>query len=159
MARTERVNAVVTAKTKEALEKLSATTGQSQSEIINIAIQEHLKIKSAKEDINFITREIDRAVDAKLDSYHNRLFRLLAKMTKAIFTSLYINGHMLSYMSNSDISQEFLKKEIEIANKKAYQVLKSGFLEEDVTKLFPSNKKKFEEDNKKIKKNRKVVFK
>ncbi len=147
MARTERVNAVVTAKTKEALEKLSATTGQSQSEIINIAIQEHLKIKSAKEDINFITREIDRAVDAKLDSYHNRLFRLLAKMTKAIFTSLYINGHMLSYMSNSDISQEFLKKEIEIANKKAYQVLKSGFLEEDVTKLFPSDLKKFDEDN------------
>ena len=147
MARTERVNAVVTTKTKEALEKLSATTGQSQSEIINIAIQEHLKIKSAKEDINFITREIDRAVDAKLDSYHNRLFRLLAKMTKAIFTSLYINGHMLSYMSNSDISQEFLKKEIEIANKKAYQVLKSGFLEEDVTKLFPSDLKKFDEDN------------
>lgn len=147
MARTERVNAVVTTKTKESLEKLSATTGQSQSEIINIAIQEHLKIKSAKEDINFITKEIDRAVDAKLDSYHNRLFRLLAKMTKAIFTSLYINGHMLSYMSNSDISQEFLKKEIEIANKKAYQVLKSGFLEEDITKLFPSDLKKFDEDN------------
>ena len=52
MARTERVNAVVTTKTKKALEKLSATTGISQSEIINIAIQEHLKIKSAKEDIS-----------------------------------------------------------------------------------------------------------
>ena len=139
MARTERVNAVVTSKTKEALEKLSATTGQSQSEIINIAIQEHLKIKSVKEDINFITKEIDRAVDSKLDLYHNRLFRLFAKMTKAIFTSLYINGHMLSYMSNGDISQEFLKKEIEIANKKAYQVLKSGFLEEDFTNLLPSD--------------------
>lgn len=147
MARTERVNAVVTSKTKEALEKLSATTGQSQSEIINIAIQEHLKIKSVREDINFITKEIDRAVDAKLDSYHNRLFRLFAKMTKAIFTSLYINGHMLSYMNNGDISQEFLKKEIEIANKKAYQVLKSGFLEEDVTKLFPSDLKSFDKDN------------
>lgn len=147
MAKTERVNAVVTAKTKEALEKLSATTGKSQSEIINIAIQEHLKIRSVKDNINFITKEIDRAVDAKLDSYHNRLFRLLAKMTKAIFTSLYINGHMLSYMSNNDISQEFLKKEIEIANKKAYQILKSGFLEEDVTKLFPSDLKSFDKDN------------
>lgn len=144
MARTERVNAVVTSKTKEALEKLSATTGKSQSEIINIAIQEHLKIKSAKEDINFITKEIDRAIDSKLDSYHNRLFRLLAKMTKAIFTSLYINGHMLSYLNNKSISSEFLKKEIEIANKKAYQILKSGFLEEDVTKLFPSDFKKFD---------------
>ncbi|MCI9016188.1 MAG: hypothetical protein HFJ53_03345 [Clostridia bacterium] len=147
MARTERVNAVVTSKTKKALEKLSSTTGISQSEIINIAIQEHLKVKSAKEDINFITKEIDRAIDSKLDSYHNRLFRLLAKMTKAIFTSLYINGHMLSYMCNSNISQEFLKKEIEIANKKAYQVLRSGFLEEDVTQLFPSNLKDFDEDN------------
>ena len=54
---------------------------------------------------------------------------------------------MLSYMCNSDISQEFLKKEIEIANKKAYQVLRSGFLEEDVTQLFPSNLKDFNEDN------------
>lgn len=146
MSRTVRVNAVVTPKTKDALEKLSASSGKSQSEIINIAILEHLKIKSAKEDINFITKEIDRAIDSKLDSYHNRLFRLLAKMTKAIFTSLYINGHMLSYMCNSDISQEFLKKEIEIANKKAYQILKSGFLEEDVTKLFPSNLKDFDKD-------------
>lgn len=146
MSRTVRVNAVVNPKTKDALEKLSASSGKSQSEIINIAILEHLKIKSAKEDINFITKEIDRAIDSKLDSYHNRLFRLLAKMTKAIFTSLYINGHMLSYMCNSDISQEFLKKEIEIANKKAYQILKSGFLEEDVTKLFPSNLKDFDKD-------------
>ncbi len=147
MSRNERVNAIVTPKTKRALEKLSATTGMSQSEIINIAIQEHLKIKSAKEDINFITKQIDRAIDSKLDSYHNRLFRLLAKMTKAIFTSLYINGHMLSYLSNNkQISQEFLKKEIEIANKKAYQVLKSGFLEEDVTKLFPNDLKSYEED-------------
>lgn len=147
MNRTERVNAVVTSKTKKALEKLSANTGISQSEIINIAIQEHLKIKSAKEDINFITKEIDRAVDAKLDAYHNRLFRLLAKMTKASYTSLYINGHMLSYMCNSNISQEFLKKEIEIANKKAYQILKSGFLEEDVTKLFPLDLKNFDKEN------------
>ena len=144
MARTVRVNAVVTKKTKTVLEKLSATTGKSQSELINIAIQEHLKIKSTGEDINFITKEIDRAIDSKLDSYHNRLFRLLAKMTKAIFTSLYINGHMLSYMASGDISQEFLKKEIEIANKKAYQILKSGFLEEDVTKLFPSDFKNFD---------------
>ena len=146
MAKTVRVNAVVTYKTKKELEKLSAKTGKSQSEIINIAIQEHLKLKSVEDNINFITKEIDRAVDSKLDSYHNRLFRLLAKMTKAIFTSLYINGHMLSYMSNSDISQEFLKKEIEIANKKAYQILKSGFLEEDVTKLFPSDLKRFDKD-------------
>lgn len=146
MAKTERVSGVVTSKTKKELEKLSSKTGMSQSEIINIAIQEHLKMKSTKEDINFITKEIDRAIESKLDSYHKRLFRLLAKMTKASFSSLYINGHMLSYMCNSEISQEFLKKEIEIANKKAYQILKSGFLEEDVTKLFPSNLKYFDEE-------------
>lgn len=139
MANTERVNATVSSKTKKELEKLSAKTGISQSEIINIAIQEHLKLMSTQDNIDFITNEIYRAVESKLDKYHNRLFRLLAKMSKASFTGLYINAHMLSYMCQNEISQEFLKQEIDLANKKAYAVLKEGFLEEDIVKLFPKD--------------------
>ncbi len=139
MAKTERVNATINSNTKKDLEKLSAKTGVSQSEIINIAIQEHLKLMSTKDNIDFITNEIYRAVESKLDKYHNRLFRLLAKISKASFTSLYINAHMLSYMCQNEISQEFLKQEIDIANKKAYAVLKEGFLEEDIFKLFPKD--------------------
>ena len=139
MARTERVNATVSEGTKKELEKLSAKIGESQSEIINIAIQEHLKLMSTKDNIDFITNEIYRAVESKLDKYHNRLFRLLAKMSKTSLESLYINDHMLSYMCQNDISQEFLKQEIELANKKAYKVLKDGFLEEDIMKLFPKD--------------------
>ena len=75
MAKTERVNATINSNTKKDLEKLSAKTGVSQSEIINIAIQEHLKLMSTKD----------------------------------------------------------------IANKKAYAVLKEGFLEEDIFKLFPKD--------------------
>ena len=139
MARTERVNATVSEGTKKELEKLSAKIGESQSEIINIAIQEHLKLMSTKDNIDFITNEIYRAVESKLDKYHNRLFRLLAKMSKTSLAALYINDHMLSYMCQNDISQEFLKQEIELANKKAYKVLKDGFLEEDIMKLFPKD--------------------
>ncbi len=139
MARTERVNATVSEGTKKELEKLSAKIGESQSEIINIAIQEHLKLMSTKDNIDFITNEIYRAVESKLDKYHNRLFRLLAKMSKTSLAALYINAHMLSYMCQNDISQEFLKQEIELANKKAYKVLKDGFLEEDIMKLFPKD--------------------
>lgn len=139
MARTERVNATVSESTKKELEKLSAKTGESQSEIINTAIQEHLKLMSTKDNIDFITNEIYRAVESKLDKYHNRLFRLLAKMSKSSLAALYINAHMLSYMCQNEISQEFLKQEIELANKKAYKVLKDGFIEEDILKLFPPN--------------------
>lgn len=139
MARTERVNATVNSSTKQELEKLSAKTGISQSEIINTAIQEHLKLISTKDNIDFITNEIYRAVESKLDKYHNRLFRLLAKMCKTSFAGLYINAHMLSYMCQNEISQEFLKQEIELANKKAYATLKEGYLEEDITKLFPKD--------------------
>lgn len=139
MANTERVNATVNSKTKKELEKLSAKTGISQSEIINTAIQEHLKLISTQDNIDFITNEIYRAVESKLDKYHNRLFRLLAKMSKASFAGLYINAHMLSYMCQNEISQEFLKQEIDLANKKAYTVLKEGFLEEDIVKLFPKD--------------------
>ena len=67
MARTERVNATVSEGTKKELEKLSAKIGESQSEIINIAIQEHLKLMSTKDNIDFITNEIYRAVETKLD--------------------------------------------------------------------------------------------
>ena len=139
MATTERVNATVSSTTKQELEKLSAKTGVSQSEIINIAIQEHLKLMSTKDNIDFITNEIYRAVESKLDKYHNRLFRLLAKMSKTSFAALYINAHMLSYMCQNELSQEFLKQEIELANKKAYTALKEGYLEEDITKLFPKD--------------------
>ena len=139
MAKTERVNATVSSNTKQELEKLSAKTGKSQSEIIDTAIQEHLKLLSTKDNIDFISNEIYRAVESKLDKYHNRLFRLLAKMSKTSFSALYINAHMLSYMCQNEISQEFLKKEIEIANKKAYAALKEGYLEEDIAKLFPKN--------------------
>ena len=139
MAKTERVNATVSSNTKQELEKLSAKSGKSQSEIIDTAIQEHLKLISTKDNIDFITNEIYRAVESKLDKYHNRLFRLLAKISKTSFTSLYINAHMLSYMCQNEISQDFLKKEIEIANKKAYTALKEGYLEEDISKLFPKD--------------------
>ncbi|MDO5555165.1 MAG: ribbon-helix-helix domain-containing protein [Clostridia bacterium] len=139
MARTERVNATVDSNTKKELEKLSAKTELSQSEIINIALQEHLKLMSTKDNIDFITNEIYRAVESKLDKYHNRLFRLLAKIAKSSFSGLYINAHLLSYMCQNEISQEFLKQEIELANKKAYKVLKDGYLEEDIMKLFPKD--------------------
>lgn len=139
MATTERVNATVSSTTKQELEKLSAKTGISQSEIINISIQEHLKLMSTKDNIDFITNEIYRAVESKLDKYHNRLFRLLAKMSKTSFVALYINAHMLSYMCQNEISHEFLKQEIELANKKAYTTLKEGYLEEDIRKLFPKD--------------------
>lgn len=139
MARNKRVNATVNASTKMELEKLAAKTGISQSEIVNIAVQEYLKLISTKDNIDFITNEIYRAIESKLDKYHNRLFRLLAKISKSSFSALYINAHMLSYMCQNEISQEFLKQEIDLANKKAYMVLKEGFLEEDITKLFPKD--------------------
>ena len=60
-------------------------------------------------------------------------------MSKTSLAALYINAHMLSYVCQNDISQEFLKQEIELANKKAYKVLKDGFLEEDIMKLFPKD--------------------
>lgn len=64
---------------------------------------------------------------------------LLAKSGKASYASLFLQVYVLSKISLSEESKEFIKEKIELANKLAYGVVKNRFLDEDIRQMIPEN--------------------
>lgn len=137
MAKTKRITVTVKTKTYDELAKYSANVNRSRSDIADEFIQEGLKLKSTKDNIDFVTNEIDRCLEVKLKRFEDRLCRILAKDTKGNLANLYLLSEVLHYLyGKDDDTRTWLKNKLEVANKKAYQVLKSGYLERDINILF-----------------------
>lgn len=137
MGKTKRLSVTVKLKTFDELSKYSANVNRSRSDVADQFIQEGLKLCSTKDNINFISNEIDRSIEVKLKRFEDRACRILAKNTKSNLANLYLLSEVLSYLYNKDDeTRSWLKDKLETANEKAYKVLKSGYLERDIMSLF-----------------------
>jgi len=111
----------------------------SESEIVNIALNEFFKVKMIKEDIDDITEIMGKAIENKLGKRFERMIMLIAKTGKSSYASLFLQAYVLSKICESEESKEFLKEKIELANKLAYGVIKNKFLDTDISQMIPED--------------------
>ena len=137
--KSEKVYAVIPKTLKEKVVRYKAKTNMSESEIVNVALNEFFKVKMVKEDVDDITEIMAKAIEKQLGKRFERTIALQAKNAKASYSSLFLQAYFLSKICESENSKEFLKEKIELANKLAYGVVKNKFLDEDIRQMIPDD--------------------
>ena len=124
---------------KERVIRYKAKTNMSESEIVNVALNEFFKVKILKDDMDDIAELMGKAIDSKLGKKFERMIMLIAKAGKSSYASLFLQAYFLSKVCETEESKEFLKEKIELANKLAYGVIKNKFLDEDIRQMIPDD--------------------
>lgn len=137
--KSEKIFAVIPKTLKERVLRYKAKNNMSESEIVNIALNEFFKVKMIKEDIDDITEIMGKAIENKLGKRFERMIMLIAKTGKSSYASLFLQAYVLSKICESEESKEFLKEKIELANKLAYGVIKNKFLDTDISQMIPED--------------------
>ena len=137
--KSEKVYAVIPKTLKEKVVRYKTKTNMSESEIVNVALNEFFKVKMLKEDVDDITEIMAKAIEKQLGKRFERTIALQAKNAKASYSSLFLQAYFLSKICESEDSKEFLKEKIELANKLAYGVVKNKFLDEDIRQMIPDD--------------------
>ena len=137
--KSEKVYAVIPKTLKEKVVRYKAKTNMSESEIVNVALNEFFKVKMLKEDVDDITEIMAKAIEKQLGKRFERTIALQAKNAKASYSSLFLQAYFLSKICESEESKEFMKEKIELANKLAYSVVKNKFLDEDIRQMIPDD--------------------
>ena len=137
--KSEKIFGVIPKSLKEKVIRYKAKTNMSESEIVNVALNEFFKVKMLKEDVDDITEIMGKAIDNKLGKRFERMLMLLAKAGKSSYASLFLQAYFLSKICQSEDSKEFLKEKIDLANKLAYGVVKNRFLDEDIRQMIPDD--------------------
>ena len=137
--KSEKIFAVIPKNLKEKVLRYKSKTNMSESEIVNVALNEFFKVKMLKEDVDDITEIMAKAIEKQLGKRFERTLALQAKNAKASYSSLFLQAYFLSKICESEDSKEFLKEKIELANKLAYSVVKNKFLDEDIRQMIPDD--------------------
>ncbi len=137
--KSEKIFAVIPKTLKEKVLRYKAKTNMSESEIVNVALNEFFKVKMLKEDVDDITEIMAKAIEKQLGKRFERTIALQAKNAKASYSSLFLQAYFLSKICESEDSKEFMKEKIELANKLAYSVVKNKFLDEDIRQMIPDD--------------------
>ncbi len=137
--KSEKIFAVIPKSLKEKVIRYKAKTNMSESEIVNVALNEFFKVKMLKEDVDDIAEVMGKAIENKLGKRFERMLKLLAKSGKSSYASLFLQAYFLSKICQSENSKEFLKEKIDLANKLAYEVIKNKFLDQDITQMIPDD--------------------
>jgi len=137
--KSEKIFGVIPKSLKEKVLRYKSKTNMSESEIVNVALNEFFKVKMLKEDADDITQIMAKAIEKQLGKRFERMLMLLAKTGKSSYASLFLQAYVLSRICESQDSKEFLKEKIELANKLAYGAVKNRFLDEDITQMIPKD--------------------
>ena len=106
----------------------------SYSGAISNCIKNFLKVYANKEELTITTEIIENTIRKELKPTVERI-------TKAGYSSIFLQAQVLAYLFNSEEQHEFMKKVIDKAEAMGYQAIKNYSLDEDITKMFPKGLK------------------
>ena len=75
--KSEKIYAVVPKSLKEKVVRYKAKENMSESEIVNVALNEFFKVKMLKEDVDTITETMTKAIEKQLGKRFERMLILL----------------------------------------------------------------------------------
>lgn len=87
--KSEKIYAVIPKSLKEKVVRYKAKGNTSESEIVNMALNEFFKVKMLKEDVDTITETIAKAIEKQLGKRFERMLMLLLQNQASHHMRLY----------------------------------------------------------------------
>lgn len=107
---------------KEMLEKLASKQGKYESDIIRSGIEKELNIQMYKDNLDFIIKELDKMLDAKLKPFIASQRKLNAKYLRTTAINTYLSGEILSKLLGDDMHKQFVELLSKARNKANYYI-------------------------------------
>ena len=104
------------------------------TELVRAGIEKELNLQMNKENLDFIIKELDKLIDAKLDPFIKSQRKINVKNLRTNAINTYLLGEVLSKIFGDDMHQAFLKLLSDARKKANYFVNKdpTGMTEKDL---------------------------
>ena len=120
---------------KEMINKIiEKTSYNSLSEFARAGIDKELNLQIYKDNLDFIVKELDKLIDAKLDPFIKSQRKLDAKYVRTTAINTYLIGDFFSKLLGDDMHKDFVKILSDARKKANYFVNKdlTGMDEKDL---------------------------
>ena len=120
---------------KEMIQKVvEKTSYNTSSDLIRAGIEKELNLQIYKDNLDFIIKELDKLIEAKLDPFIKSQRKINVKNLRTNAINTYLVGEVFSKILGDDMHKEFLKILSEARKKANYFVNKdtTGFTEKDL---------------------------
>lgn len=94
---------------KEEIIKAAATQGICEADVIRNGIEKELNLQRYKDNLDFIMKELDRMIEAKLDPFIKSQRKINAKYLRTSAINTYLQGEVLSRLLGDDMHRDFIK--------------------------------------------------
>lgn len=120
---------------KEMIQKIVEKTSYNTiSDLVRAGIDKELNLQIYKDNLDFIIKELDKMIDAKLDPFIKSQRKINVKNLRTNAINTYLTGEVFSRILGDDMHKEFLNILSEARKKANYFVNKdtSGITEKDL---------------------------
>ena len=100
------------------LEKLATKQGIYEADVIRNGIDKELDIQMYKDNMDFIIKELDNMIDAKLDPFIKTQRKINAKNLRTSAINTYLTGEVLHRLLGDEMHKDFIQM-LNNARKKA----------------------------------------
>ena len=108
---------------KEELKKLvEKSSYNSISELARAGIDKELNIQIYKDNLDFIIKELDKIIDAKLNPFIKSQRKLNAKYLRTSAINTYLLGELLDKLLGDDMHKQFINMLTNARNKANYYI-------------------------------------
>ena len=107
---------------KEMLKKLASKQGRFESDIIRSGIEKELNIQMYNDNLDFIVKQLDSIVDAKLTPFIKSQRKLTAKYLRTSVINTYLLGEFFDKILGDDMHKNFIKMLNNARNKANYYI-------------------------------------
>ena len=128
----EKLTIRISKEKKEKLKKLvEKSSYNSISELARAGIDKELNIQIYKDNLDFIIKELDKIIDAKLNPFIKSQRKLTAKYLRTSAINTYLLGELLDKLLGDDMHKQFINMLTNARNKANYYISRDT---EDMTK-------------------------
>ena len=107
---------------KEMLEKLASKQRRFESDIIRSGIEKELNIQIYNDNLDFIVKQLDRILDARLSPFIKSQRKLTAKYLRTSAINTYLLGEFFDKILGDDMHKNFIKMLNNARNKANYYI-------------------------------------
>ncbi len=119
----EKLTIRISKEKKEELKKLvEKSSYNSISELARAGIDKELNIQIYKDNLDFIIKELDKIIDAKLNPFIKSQRKLTAKYLRTSAINTYLLGELLDKLLGDDMHKQFINMLTNARNKANYYI-------------------------------------
>ena len=119
----EKLTIRISKEKKDELKKLvEKSSYNSISELARAGIDKELNIQIYKDNLDFIIKELDKIIDAKLNPFIKSQRKLTAKYLRTSAINTYLLGELLDRLLGDDMHKQFINMLTNARNKANYYI-------------------------------------